>query len=467
MTEITSAIRQPGAILLVSCYELGHQPLGIASPLAFLQQAGYSPAALDVAVEGLNAERLLRAKFIGISVPMHTALRLGIWAAQLVREANPTCHICFYGLYASLNAKYLLEQVADSVIGGEFEASLVNLLKALEAGQSLSIESVSTRGHFAQPVLRRLSFPVPVRNGLLPPLQKYAQLEIGHERRLVGYVEASRGCLHHCLHCPIPPVYGGRFFVVPADVVLEDVRQLVASGARHITFGDPDFLNGPGHSLKIVRAMRREFPQLTFDFTAKIEHLLKYRRLLPELRESGCLFIVSAVESLSETVLKNLDKGHTRADVYELLRIVRQAGITLRPTWVAFTPWTTRDDYLEMLDFIEAERFVYNVDPVQYSLRLLIPPGSALLSSPAIQLYLGSRDEANFIHRWRHPDSAMDDLQQSLSAVVERAAATGEDAAVTFERVKKLAYGRAGDEVAPVSLAMKERPPRLTESWFC
>jgi len=41
----------------------------------------------------------------------------------------------------------------------------------------------------------------------------------------------------------------------------------VAAGATHITFGDPDFLNGPGHALKVVRAAHAEFPRLTFDFT--------------------------------------------------------------------------------------------------------------------------------------------------------------------------------------------------------
>src|SRR6185295_4904284 len=123
------------------------------------------------------------------------------------------------------------------------------------------------------------------------------------ETRLAGYAEASRGCLHRCRHCPIPPVYDGRFFVVPRDVVLADIRSQVEAGARHVTFGDPDFLNGPAHSLAILREMRREFPFVSHDFTAKIEHLLKHRDLLPEMASLGCSFIVSAVESLSDRVL--------------------------------------------------------------------------------------------------------------------------------------------------------------------
>src|SRR5206468_6829843 len=141
-----------------------------------------------------------------------------------------------------------------------------------------------------------------------------------------------------------------------------------------------DFLSGPTHSLRIVRTMRERFPHLTFDFTAKVEHLLKYRSLLREFAGLGCIFIVSAVESLSDTVLANLEKGHTRADVYEALRVVRGAGIVLRPSLLAFTPWTTLDDYIEMLEFVESEGLTECIDLIQYAVRLLIPPGSALLS---------------------------------------------------------------------------------------
>jgi hypothetical protein len=296
-------------------------------------------------------------------------------------------------------------------------------------------------------------------------------LEYNGARGVAGYVEASRGCLHGCLHCPIPPVYNGRFFVVPLSVVMDDIRQQVAAGATHLTFGDPDFLNGPGHSLKLVRAMRREFPTLTFDFTAKVEHLLKHRAVLPELGELGCLFIVSAVESLSDGVLAHLEKGHTRADVYAALDIVRQAGITLRPTWVPFTPWATLEDYLDILEFVRAEGLVYHVDPVQYTIRLLIPPGSSLLARPAIRPFLGPLDHASFSYRWTHPDPRMDRLHRAVSGLVEEAMRADKDPAVIFDSGRALAYAVSGGEAptAPPPAHVHERKsvPRLTEPWFC
>jgi len=269
------------------------------------------------------------------------------------------------------------------------------------------------------------------------------------------------------LHCPIPPVYDGRFFVVPQEIVLADVHRLVRDGATHITFGDPDFLNGPGHSMAVTRAMHAAWPSLTFDFTAKVEHILKRPELLPELRQLGCLFMISAVESLSDTVLANLEKGHARADILPALRMVRQAGIAFRPTWVAFTPWTTLEDYLDMLDFIEGEGLIDHVDPVQLTLRLLVPPGSALLRRAAIRPSLGPLDRGSFSYRWRHPDPRMDDLQEQASRVVE--ASVSEDAGVTFYKVKALARSAAGRPlgVEPALAPDRRRPPKLTEAWFC
>jgi len=463
-------MKQPGAILLVACYELGHQPLAVAWPAAFLERLGYTPAVMDVSVEPFDGKKAARARVVAISVPMHTALRLGVTVAERVRAVNPSCHVCFYGLYASLNAGYLLAHGADSVIGGEAEAPLVELIQALEAADGRSVPGVSVAASPAGPHLAKLGFPVPSRAGL-PSLKKYVRLERDGRRELVGYVEASRGCLHHCRHCPIPPVYGGRFFVVPKEVCLADIRQCVEAGATHITFGDPDFLNGPGHSLAVTLALHGAFPQLTFDFTAKIEHLLRHRARLVEFAALGCVFIVSAVESLSDTVLAHLDKGHTRADVVEVAHAVRGAGITLRPTWVAFTPWTTLGDYRDMLDFVEDEGLIDQVDPVQYSLRLLIPPGSLLLESPALQPFLGPLVEGAFYYRWTHPDARMDMLQETVTAVVAEAVESGEDAAVTFDRVRRLADGAAEVVPRPAVAARltpgRRRPPRLTEPWFC
>src|SRR5437773_2749850 len=411
---------------------------------------------MDLSVEPFDADKVRRARLVAMAVPMHTALRLGVAAAARVRAANPDAHICFYGHYAALNGEYLTSHGhGDSVLAGELEDALVALARRrADPGPRVS--------------LAKLDFPVPARTAL-PALKKYAHLDREGAPHLVGYVEASRGCKHGCRHCPIPPVYGGRFFVVPVETVLADVRQQVAAGASHVTFGDPDFLNGPRHALAVARALHAEFPALTFDFTAKVEHLLRERAHLPELAALGCAFIVSAAESLDDRVLGYLAKGHTRADLVAALSAVRAAGIPLRPTWVAFTPWTTLSGYREWLDFLAAEQLVDHVDPVQYGIRLLVPPGSLLLELPEMRAHLGELVPGAFHHRWVHPDPRVDRLADDVAALVAAAAERDEDATVTFDRVRALAAAAAGAAPpAPVALAAdRRRPPRLTEPWFC
>lgn len=462
----------PDNILLLSCYELGHQPLSLAWPTAVLQNAGYGVTAVDLAVSSFPREAAAQADFVAIAVPMHTALRLGVQAAAQVRALNAGAHLCFYGLYAWLNADYLLHRenghkIADSVIAGEYEQPLLELMQALETDKEITaVAGVSTPTSRAAPHLARLQLPVPQRAGL-PPLAQYARYAYNGENKVAGYAETSRGCLHTCRHCPVVPVYNGRFFVIPVETVMADIRRQVAAGARHITFGDPDFLNGPGHALKVARALHAKFPQVTFDFTTKVEHILERRRLFAEFRVLGASFVISAFEAVSDEVLATLEKGHTAADLDTALQIVSEAGLHIQPTWVPFTPWTALDDYLDLLQWIRTRRLVLHVPAVQLSVRLLIPPGSALLAPPDNRQWLGPLDAANFTYRWHHPDPRMDRLQQEVAALAEEHG--GDDPYATFAAIEHLAY-RLADRPAPQWQRPRVPdlpPPRLTEDWFC
>ncbi len=452
-------MKNPGEILLISCYELGHQPIALASPLGFLHQAGFDPRALDLSVENLDTVAVARARLIGISVPMHTALRVAVRVVEEIRRLHPQVHLCLYGLYAWMNSDFLLSHGVDSVIGGEFEKPLVELAQALESGRAPL--------HPAPPHLARLPFP-PLRRQSLLPLRHYAKLVENGVHRLAGAVEASRGCRHLCRHCPIPPLYHGKFFVVPQEIILQDIRELVGLGATHITFADPDFLNGPRHSLEIVRAMHREFPHLTFDFTAKVEHILRHRVIFPELRELGCLFVVSAVESLNDEVLFQLKKDHTKEDVFQALQILRNAGIFLRASLVPFTPWESLESYSELLDWVEGEDLIDCIDSVHFSIRLLIPPGSLLLKEPGLRPYLQELVLENFSNRWSHPDPRMEKLQKDVYLEIQRGIEEKKDAREIFRSIRGLTDKATGKAVQPLASAPQNGPaPRLSENWFC
>ena len=334
-----------------------------------------------------------------------------------------------------MNAEYLRTLGARTILGGEFEAGLVSLAERISA-QATAEKSPSTLGSepsaprnppratralhtpaaLAQPEpivsLERLAFEVPDRTGM-PALAKYAHLIIpGGGYRVVGSTEASRGCKHLCRHCPIVPVYNGVFRIVSRDVVMADVRQQVAAGAQHISFGDPDFFNGIRHALELVAAFHAEFPDVTYDVTIKIEHLRKYEHHLTTLRDTGCLFVISAVESVDDEILQRLDKGHTREDFLHVARTFRSLGMTLHPTFVAFTPWTTMDGYLDLLRVLAAEELVENVAPIQLGIRLLIPEGSRLLELEEVRRGVGAFDAESLVYPWQNPDAQRGQIER-------------------------------------------------------
>jgi hypothetical protein len=450
--------------LLISTYELGHQPFGLASPAAWLRRAGVEVRAIDAAKEPVTDEVIRGAGLIAFHLPMHTATRLAGPLIGKARALNPAARLCAYGLYAPLNAEWLRSLGVDDVLGGEFEEELTAI--AMGHGAPLPSATAAQAPSPQRESIPRLRLLVPDRS-TLPPLARYASLNLGDgTTRVVGYTEASRGCRHLCRHCPVVPIYEGQFRVVQPEVVCADVAAQVAAGAEHITFGDPDFFNGPTHALRIVEGVHAAHPSLTYDVTIKVEHLLQHRDLLPRLRATGCLFVTSAVESVDDHVLALLEKGHTRQDFLEAVSACRNAGVTLTPTFVAFHPWLTLDGYCDLLDTIAGLDLVDHVAPIQLAIRLLIPRGSRLMELEEVQRLVGPFDPGTLAYRWTSPDPRADDLHRTINTLIGGRLTC--DRRTTFDEISALAHAAAGIEppahrrAAPHALV-----PFLSEPWYC
>ncbi len=461
--------------VLISTYEMGRQPFGLASAAAWLRAAGFEVTCIDAAKQKLEARHLESADIVGFHLPMHTATRLAVPIIAAARRVNPGAHLCAFGLYGPLNAAWLRSMGVDAVFGGEFEEELAAFAREVSGTQRShtsqrnagAADSAFSAFNRRDP-LPKIHFLVPDRSGL-PPLAKYATLQMPDgARRLVGYTEASRGCRHLCRHCPIVPIYEGQFRIVQADVVLADVEAQIAAGAQHITFGDPDFFNGPTHAMRIVSALHAAHPSVSYDVTIKVEHLLQHRDLVPRLAETGCVFVTSAVESVDDDVLAIFDKGHTRADFFEAVALCRASSVTLVPTFVAFHPWLTLESYGDLLDTIDALNLVDHVSPIQLAIRLLVPEGSRLLQCEPMRAHLGPFDPASLTYRWSHPDERVDALQAEIMALVGTRLTA--DRRALFDEVRALTHERAGT-AAPVPDSRPARAratvPYLNEPWYC
>jgi radical SAM superfamily enzyme YgiQ (UPF0313 family) len=451
---------------LISTYDLGRQPFGLASPAAWLRRAGHEVTCADVTRARLPMDAVLSASTIGFFLPMHTATRLALPVIDRVRALNLSAHIAAYGLYAPLNADLLREHGVETILGPEFEQQLVSLAQGFRAAPtSPGRETSSPEGLRYGHEIPRLDFITPDRAGL-PPLAKYASLQVGNTRKVVGYTEASRGCKHRCRHCPIVPVYDGRFRIVPVEVVVADVAAQVAAGAQHITFGDADFLNGPKHAVTVVDAVHAAFPDVTYDVTIKVEHLLAHADALPRFRDTGCAFVTSAVESIEDDVLAKLEKGHTHADFERVVGLFRDAGLALSPTFVAFTPWTTLEGYCRFVETIDRLALVDAVAPIQYAIRLLIPNGSRMLELPDVRARIRHYDPRTLTYIWRHADPRVDALQTRLEELA--GARLNAPRAEFFAHVWQVAHETAGIAIgAPAALPARATVPYLNEPWYC
>lgn len=449
-------------VVLINPYELGRQPFALAQPCAWLNKEGFQVDCLDLSLQKLEPLLLGNAGMIAIYIGMHTATRIAVEALPRIRNMAPDAHLCVYGLYAPMNAEYLRELGVQSIFGGECEPELLALARQLRTSGKIAVQTDTVVN------LSKIDFIVPDRSRL-PALKQYAHLNMpDSSTKVVGFAEGTRGCKHFCTHCPVVPVYKGKFRVIPVDIVMADIRQQMASGAQHISFGDPDFLNGPVHAMKIVRALHHEFPELTYDATIKIQHLINHADLLPELKQTGCLFIIAAVEAIDDEVLGYLEKNHTCADFIKAADLVKESGIALSPTFVPFTPWTTLGAYLALLRQLVNLELVESVAPIQLSIRLLIPQGSHMLNIPGFTALIKPFDPELLGYPWTNPDPRVDQLQKTIQTWIAEAEQQSLSRYVIFDRIWKMAHEVLGKTAPELSKdVLGPTIPHMSEPWYC
>lgn len=399
----------------------------------------------DLALAALDVDDVVWADRVAISVPMHTATRLADEVVEALSGARPELRVALYGLYADVGGAEV-----DARLVGEYEPGLLRWVGG---------ETGATSRHIG-----RSDFAVPDR-GDLPALGEYARLEHNGNTVVAGAVEASHGCRHRCRHCPIPAVYDGRMRIVPRDDVLSDIGNLVAAGAGHITFGDADFLNAPAHSLDILERAHAAHPEVTFDATIKVEHIVDHHDLWPHMAELNLLFVVSAFESVDDTTLEILDKGHTVAGMSRAIELTRDAGIHIRPTWLPFLPWTRPSDIADTFRFIADNQLVGATDPVQMSIKLLVPRGSLLEDHDAMSPHLTRYDEKALTWLWDFADPETAVLHKELATIAANGSDCGQETARTLEEMRQAVMRVTGSDLP--AFAGSPPTPRLTESWFC
>jgi len=160
-------------------------------------------------------------------------------------------------------------------------------------------------------------------------------------------------------------------------------------------------------------------------------------------------------------------KGHTRADVHTALEVCRQERLSVAPTFVPFTPWTTLEGYCTFLEEIERLELINQVSPIQLALRLLVPQGSLLADLPELQPFLQPFDTKQLAYPWRHPDQRVDRCSDEIGALLGRRTNTPRHA--LFSEIWELAHDQAGrsHKIRTTTSRGRAEVPYLNEPWYC
>ncbi len=445
--------------LILSTYELGHQPHLAALVAGVLKEGGSEYDIVDLSIDP-NLDLLFNTYQGGYpnAVAIETAvLTVGmLTSAMLFRDvlsylAKNSGHITkliVYGLYAN--------EVASEASRISYTDLIVRTTPTTEEiALDLGVENATVKRY------------LPARENL-PNLTRYKTVTSSGIERVTGYTEASVGCRHRCRHCPLPIFFNGRVAVNPVEDILNDIEFQVNAGATHITLGDPDFFNAPIHAMKVARAIKARFDNVTFDCTIKVEHLLKYGRYLKELAELGCIYITSAVESLSDETLTNLAKGHSSTDVDEAVQLVDRAGIDFHPSFVPFTPWTKLEDFEDILVFVYQNSMEKTLEPVQLSIKLLVPSNSLLLESPAFIEYKTHYDVETYSYLWRYREPKVEALHNAVTDQVLKSQLCRDAFEDTFFTLWSITEEHLGRSIAtPIRNQRSSDAVKSSEAWFC
>lgn len=426
-------------ILLLSFYDLGKQPKIISELYQKLDNGENQIDIVDYSIEDKDIT-LSEYDALGVYASMHTA---SVLAEEFLRDKTLPTKLFVFGLYA-----HVFSEMYPNF----------NSIHSLDSDDLDNLLDLKLNTDYS------FKHSVPDRT-ILPSITDYSHIVDGSNNLVAGSVETTYGCKHECTHCPVPIEFNGSFKTFGIEKITQDVANQVEAGAKHISFNDPDFFNGPKHALKILELLNTQHPDITYDSTIKVEHILKYPEYFRELKDLNMLFVISAFETTNDLVLEILKKNHTYKDLRDAVEVSIKNNIDIRPTWMPFSPWTEIDDLTNIITLIEDYKLRETVDPIQLTIKLLIPKNSLILNRPEIKEYLLDYDPASFSYSWNYKNTALDNIQNELFTYVLQNESADEYR--QYLGLVKILEKHSGKSLLSTEKYNQRVVPKLSETWFC
>ena len=426
-------------ILLLSFYDLGKQPKIISELYKKLDNGSNQIDIVDYSIEEKDLT-LDNYDVLGIYASMHTA---SVLAEQYLRDRKLPNKLFVFGLYANVFS----EMFSDFQSIHSFDSDELESLLQVQLNLNYSFKHT-----------------VPDRT-ILPSITDYSHIVDGSNNLIAGSVETTYGCKHECTHCPVPIEFKGMFKTFGTEKIITDVTNQVEDGAKHISFNDPDFFNGPKHALKILQLLNEKHPSITYDSTIKVEHILKYPDYFQELKNLNMLFVISAFETTNDHVLNILQKNHSSNDLNKAVELSLENNIDIRPTWMPFSPWTEQNDLISIIKLIENYKLRETVDPIQLTIKLLIPKNSLILKRPEMEENLLNYDPASFSYAWKYKFPNIDNIQNELFTYVLQH--ESENEYTQYLGLVDILESHTGETLLNPEKYNQRIVPKLSETWFC
>ena len=426
-------------ILLLSFYDLGKQPKIISELHKKLDNGSNQIDVVDYSIEEKNLT-LDNYDVLGIYASMHTA---SVLAEQYLRDRKLPNKLFVFGLYANVFSEMF----------SNFQS-----IHSFDSDELESLLEVQLNPNYS------FKHSVPDRT-ILPSITDYSHIVDGSNNLIAGSVETTYGCKHECTHCPVPIEFKGMFKTFGTEKIITDVTNQVEEGAKHISFNDPDFFNGPKHALKILQLLNEKHPSITYDSTIKVEHILKYPDYFQELKNLNMLFVISAFETTNDHVLNILQKNHSFNDLNKAVELSLENKIDIRPTWMPFSPWTEQNDLISIIKLIENYKLRETVDPIQLTIKLLVPKNSLILKRPEMKEYLLDYDPSSFSYAWKYKFPNIDNIQNELFTYVLQH--ESENEYTQYLGLVDILESHTNETLLISEKYSQRIVPKLSETWFC
>jgi anaerobic magnesium-protoporphyrin IX monomethyl ester cyclase len=332
--------------------------LGIAYLAAVLRQAGHEVHLLDSFLEDLDVDQTYQAiqsrfphvDMLGVTATEPETIKAGMAVVKKLRGDGFAAHVTAGGYLPTFWSEELLREYpeTDSVVVGEGEETLKELVQALNGGYGLTgVAGLVFRDGAGQTVHNR---PRPLIHDLdqLPfPARDY--LSVAYKRYHHAVVAAGRGCYHRCSFCQIAQFYrqseGSPYRTRSARNIADEVEMLVKEyGVRSIFFVDDEFITESARRRRMIEELIEEIRHRELSFSFSIQYRADTgcdERLLRSLKEVGLRTVFIGVESGVESVLQRFDKGIRRTDIDAALRIVRELELSANIGYMLYNPETT------------------------------------------------------------------------------------------------------------------------------